>query len=91
VLETNPLQVRQAIYSNDFDASVAGGLVAELKFLVQVNFNCFPMCFVPRERSRVAHETAASGYECHGGVKQILSFLPERINVTVAIDLSVYE
>jgi hypothetical protein len=47
VLETNALQVRQALYSNDFDASVAGGLVVELKFLVHVNFNSFQCVFVP--------------------------------------------
>jgi len=91
VLETDALQVRQALCSNDFNASVAGGLVAELKFLVHVNFNCFQCLCVPRECNRVAHEIAASGYECDEGVEQILSSLPERINVIVADDLSAHE
>ena len=91
VLETDALEVRQALYSNDFNASVAGGLVAELKFLVHVNFNCFQCLCVPRECNRVAHEIAASGYECDEGVEQILSSLPERINVIVADDLSAHE
>jgi hypothetical protein len=91
VLETDALQVRRALYSNDFNASVAGGLVAELKFLVHVNFNCFQCVFVPRDCNRVAYEIAASGYECDGGVEQILSSLLESINVIVTDDLSAYE
>jgi len=78
-------------FINYFDASVAGGLVAELKFLVHVNFNCFQCVFVPREYNRVAHEIADSGYECDGGVEQILSSLPECINVIVDDDLSAHE
>ena len=69
---------------------MAGGLVAELKFLVHVNFNCFQCLCVPRECNRVTHEIASSGYECDG-VEQILSSLPECINVIVADDLSAHE
>jgi len=42
VLETDAAtQVKQALYSDDFDVSVVGGPIAELKFRMLVNFNCF--------------------------------------------------
>lgn len=47
VLETDAVQARQAFYSENFDASVVGGLVAELKFIVHVNFNSFQCVHIP--------------------------------------------
>ncbi|XP_066341757.1 uncharacterized protein [Miscanthus floridulus] len=91
VLETDALQVRQALCSDEFDASVVGGLIAELKFLVNVNFISFQCAYVPRECNRVAHELAASGYACAEGEEQILGSLSDHINVFVADDLSVHE
>jgi hypothetical protein len=64
ILETDALQVKQAFYSHDYDATSSGGLLVELKYLAQVNFNCFQCDFVPRECNRVAHLIAAIGYEC---------------------------
>lgn len=91
ILETDALQVKYAFYSNDYDATSSGGLIAEMKFLVQANFHWFKCDFVPRECNRVAHVIAASGYECEQGFEQIMSSLPAHINVIVADDLSVHE
>lgn len=84
---TEALQVKQAFYSHEYDATCSGGLLAELK----VNFNCFQCDFVPRECNRVAHLIAASGYECEQGSEQIMSSLPVHIDVIVGDDLSVHE
>lgn len=73
------------------DASAVGGLLAELKFMVHVNFNSFRCVSVPRDCNRVAHATAASGYECVEGFGEILNSLPKHINVIVADELSAHE
>ena len=81
ILETDALQIKHAFYSNDYDATSSGGLISEMKFMVQVNFHWFKCDFVPRECNRVAHVIAASGYECEKGFEQIMSSLPAHINV----------
>jgi len=88
-----PLFVKSSrlFYSDDFDDSAVGGLIAELKFLVLVNFSRFCCVSVSRECNRVAHAIAASGYECVEGFGQILSSLPDHINVIVADELSTHE
>ena len=86
-----PSQVKQAFYSDDFDDNAVGGLIAELKFFVLVNFSRFCCVSVSRECNRVAHAIAASGYECVEGFGQILSSLPDQINVIVADELSAHE
>ena len=86
MLETDASQVKQAFYSDDF-----GGLIAEFKLLVLVNFSRFRCVSVSRECNRVAHAIAASGYECVEGFGQILSSLPDQINVIVADELSAHE
>ena len=91
VLETDASQVKQAFYSDDFDDSAVGGLIAELKFLVLVNFSRFCCVSASGECNRVAHAIAASGYECVEGFGQILSSLPDQINVIVADELSAHE
>ena len=64
ILETDALQVVEALLGDDFRLSLVGGMVNEPKDLLAENFISPQVKFVPRDCSRVARELASLGSMC---------------------------
>uniref|UniRef100_A0A0A9D8Q3 RNase H type-1 domain-containing protein n=1 Tax=Arundo donax TaxID=35708 RepID=A0A0A9D8Q3_ARUDO len=71
-LETDALGVQEAVNSDDFDQSMAGGLISELKSLIMSNFITCSVKYVPRGGNKVAHSLATLGSVCSQGIKPLL-------------------
>jgi hypothetical protein len=71
------------------DMSEEGGLVQELKELMQLNFTRVSMVHNPRECNQVAHALAILGKECEVGTNPILNDIPTCIMNIVADDISI--
>ena len=61
ILETDALNLKQAITSSDFDWSHLGTLFREIKFQLDVSFDSFNISVCPRACNVVAHNLAARG------------------------------
>jgi len=85
-LETDALQVQQAVESHRWDLSMAGGLISEIKELAYLNCVEFVIKVVPRSCNRVAHELAALGCVCSVDDDPIMTHLPTCIQNIVAAE-----
>jgi hypothetical protein len=65
ILETDALNVQQAVYAKGFDTRPEGGLIEELKSLARSNFNAFVCNFLGRDGNRDAHALAGLGLQLH--------------------------
>jgi ribonuclease HI len=85
IAETDAKMVVQAIKTNDFDDDAVGLLVTEIKNLVScfLSFECVFKC---RECNQAAHELAMLGLLCNQGEEQIMSSVPDSVQVLVAND-----
>jgi ribonuclease HI len=88
ILETDALNVQQAVQAKGFDTRPEGGLIEELKSLARSNFNAFVCNFLGRDGNRAAHALAALGYSCIEGEALITSTIPDDVFVIVSDDLS---
>ena len=87
IVESYAKMVVQAVSTNDFDDSVVGLLVSEIKNLVSSCFLSFQCVFRSRECNQAAHELAKLGLLCNQGEEQIMSSIPEGVHVCVANDM----
>jgi ribonuclease HI len=88
ILETDALNVQQAVQAKGFDTRPEGGLIEELKSLARSNFNAFVCNFLGRDGNRAAHALAGLGYSCIEGEALITSTIPDDVFVIVSDDLS---
>ena len=58
------MMARLALESNSFVLAPAGGIVYEIKTLMNLLFTTVVVSFSPRECNRVAHAVAALGCNC---------------------------
>lgn len=89
ILETDALNVHQAIMKRTYDARPEGGLIEEIQSLARLNFSVFECKFLGRSGTRAAHVLADLGYGCIEGEALISGSIPDDVFVTVADDLSV--
>ena len=85
-LETDAVQVQQAVESQRWDLSMAGGLIREIKELVSLNCVEFKIRAVPRSCNRVAHDLAALGCVCSVDDDPIMAHPPDCILNIVAAE-----
>jgi hypothetical protein len=64
VVETDSLLLKLALDSNSFALSQAGGIIHEIKSMLNVSFSSWRSSYCPRECNRVAHAVAAQGCKC---------------------------
>jgi ribonuclease HI len=69
IIETDALQVCQAMNSRAYDLSLAGNLIKELRSLAESNFMSFKFVHVQRSCNKVADALAARGRECVMGAE----------------------
>jgi hypothetical protein len=60
-LETDCLNLKNALRSNEWDASPKGMLIREIKFFLHSSFNTVIPMFAPRSCNAVAHRLAQFG------------------------------
>uniref|UniRef100_A0A0E0G6I0 RNase H type-1 domain-containing protein n=1 Tax=Oryza nivara TaxID=4536 RepID=A0A0E0G6I0_ORYNI len=89
-LETDAAMVKQAVISTDYDLSICGGLVLELKQLLVTNFVSF-QSYMSRECNRVDHVLALLGSACLAQSELVLVAIPVCITRLVAKDISDHE
>ena len=85
-LETDAVQVQQAVESQRWDLSMAGGLIREIKELVSLNCVEIKIRAVPRSCNRVAHDLAALGCVCSVDDDPIMAHPPDCILNIVAAE-----
>jgi hypothetical protein len=66
-----------------------GGLIKELKELLQINFKRVSVMHNPRYCNKAAHALAALGGECEIRSNPILDVIPTCIQYFVADDISI--
>ncbi|KAF8662687.1 hypothetical protein HU200_056291 [Digitaria exilis] len=79
ISETDAAMARNAVLSNDSDLLPVGNLVAELKYVLCLNFVEFYVNNVPRECNKVAHALAAWGRDVQMDEDPIVGSLPSCI------------
>jgi hypothetical protein len=77
-----------AVFSSDYNLSMAGGLIAELKDLLASNFISFSF---KHECNKVAHALAALGAEYGSEIDMVVDNLPSCIQPLIAADCTVHE
>jgi hypothetical protein len=88
ILETDTLNVQQAVQAKGFDTRPEGGLIEKLKSLARSNFIAFVCNFLGRDGNRAAHALAGLGYSYIEGEALITSTIPDDVFVIVSDDLS---
>jgi hypothetical protein len=86
ILETDALEVVQAVYSDAFDLSAVTFLVGELRCLLEFNFISWRVQQRPRSCNRVAHELAILGSFCDLDEDSVLTSLPAHVYHVLAED-----
>ena len=81
IVETDAVEVVQAVYSQDFYLSPVAFLVEELRGLLEMNFISWRVQQRPRSCNRVAHELAILGSLCEPDVDILLH--PSRTSLPV--------
>ena len=69
--------VVQALNTNDYDETIVGVLIVEIKSIVSSCFISFECSFKSRDCNKAAHELAVLGHMCVRGEEQITSSIPE--------------
>ena len=64
IIETDSMLAQMALETNSFALEPTGGVIYEIKSLVNLFFSLVVVSFCPRERNRVAHTVTAFGYKC---------------------------
>jgi hypothetical protein len=64
IIETDSMLARLALESNSFALALTGGVVYEIKSLMNLFFTSVVVSFCPRECNKVAHAVAALGCKC---------------------------
>jgi len=64
VVETDSMLAQLALTTSTFSLAPVGGIVYEIKYLMNLFFNSLQVVFCPRDCNRVAHAVAALGCKC---------------------------
>ena len=64
VVETDSMLAQLALTTSTFSLAPVGGIVYEIKYLMNLFFNSLQVVFCPRDCNRVAHAVAAFGCKC---------------------------
>ena len=86
IVETDAVEVVQAVYSQDFHLSPVALLVEELRSLLQMNFISWRVQQRPRSCNRVAHELAILGSKCEPDVDHVVAPIPDFIACFIVDD-----
>ena len=84
ILETDAINVQQAILSRSYDVRPEGVLIEEIKAMAMLNFSNFECKFLGRTGNRAAHVLVGLGYDCIEGEALISSSVPDDVVVIVA-------
>ena len=86
IVETDDVEVVQAVYSQDFYLSPVALLVEELRGLLQMNFISWRVQQRSRACNRVAHELAILGSKCEPDVDHVVAPIPDFIACFIVDD-----
>lgn len=90
-LETDAMQVKQAVESTSWELTVTGGLIKEIQELAHLNCVAFMVSFVPRSCNGIAHALAVLGCVCGEDDDPIVNHLPICIQTMDAAESAVVE
>ncbi|TVU48434.1 hypothetical protein EJB05_08070, partial [Eragrostis curvula] len=86
VLETDSLNVKQTLCSNDYNRLEAGNMIIETKMMLQYEFISNTVSHQARDGNKVAHELAKLGCVCETDAAPLLDSIPICIQNMVACD-----
>ena len=89
VLETDAILLKYALVNNSFRQSSVGGLIHEIKAIVDACFSSFSCCHCNRGYNQVAHAFADIGCNGPRGTIQYWESPPIGVDVLVASDCAV--
>ena len=64
VVDTDSMLAQLALTTSTFSLAQVGGIVYEIKYLMNLFFNSLQVVFFPRDCNRVAHAVAVLGCKC---------------------------
>ncbi|RLN28963.1 hypothetical protein C2845_PM05G15270 [Panicum miliaceum] len=89
IIEIDSMLARLTLSTTTFALAPVGGIVYEIKYLMNLFFTSVNVAFFPRECNRVAHAVAALGSKCPPGAVLSWDGTPSGIEDLVTSDLTV--
>jgi hypothetical protein len=86
-VETDSILLKLALCSDSFALAPTGGLIHEIKSMLQTLFSSWRSSYCPRECNRVAHAVAARGCSCPLDAVLVWDRAPTSVEDLVARDI----